>query len=204
MATIQKGELTETLRQFFNVAGSLKLALDENVFPVVVASHLDQPPYRVGAVNFAKRCSQGAVALNLSAAGLHLPRAAAGAARITGVFFESTAIGQQSSLFYHNDAEALTAYSLQGGAVDVERPGPSGATTLRLTPVREFFAAAAAVPSGTSERLALCSFPTATESKYMPCDVLLYPGYGLAVWNQTVNQGVAAAFFGTYYPDASQ
>lgn len=43
---IQRGELTDRLRRFFNIVGSYQGSVDELVSPVVLGQRLDQSPYR--------------------------------------------------------------------------------------------------------------------------------------------------------------
>lgn len=205
MANIQKGELGELLRQFFNVAGALRVRLDETIFGTVALANLDKPPYRIQARLFHKRCTRAALAANFSGCGIHLPLASRGAAVVTGITFEnSTAAAQQLLLIWSNNAEGLTGYALAGGCVDCEQPGSPGASTLRLTPVREFTAADVAIPGGgVSETVKLVEL-LPDSSIYMPFEAVLYPGFGLSVWSNTLNTIVGASFDGEYHADASQ
>jgi hypothetical protein len=199
---IQRGELVERLRRFMGIVGRLPLVLDEVCIPVVSVAELNVPPYRREASNWQKRCSQGAVVGQLSACGVHLPATSAGAARIQRVTYENTsAAAIQLALMYSQNTEGLGGYSLQGGCVDIERPNPVSSGVLKLTPVREYFAAAAALPSGTSEMIDLVDIDV-NASLTKEIDVMIYPGYGLASWCLTANTAMGSSFAGTYYPTA--
>lgn len=202
---IQRGELVDRLRTFLGVVGRLPLVLDEVVIPVVMAGDLNHAPYRRASRHAMKFVGRAATAAVLSGAGVELPLAAAGAFHVDGVLFaNSEAVALQYELLYGMNPQLYTTYAQQGGFADTEIPALPSATTLRLTPLREFWAAQAASPgAGTTERIAVVKL-LANTSMYLPLDVMLYPGYGLSSWCQTVNTAVGATFSGDYYPDASR
>lgn len=200
---IQRGELTEVLRDFFNVAGRARISLDEAIFGTVSLAALDQPPHRREARTFAQRVSHSAVAGELSGAGILLPTGAAGGARLRGILLENgTAAAHQMVLVYSVRAESLPTFTLAGGFCDTERPGESG-TSLRLTPLRGFTSDDAALPGVNFEqRVGLCPL-AANSSFYFPLDIMLYPNVGLAVYCNTANTALGASFYGEYFPEAS-
>lgn len=201
---IQNGELTDVLRDFFNLVGRVTLGLDDTIFGEVMVSDLTQPPFRRFARTFAQRVVAGAIAAESTGAGAYLPVASGGAGRITGITFENvTAVVNDYMVVYTVDTESLAGFADVAGFCDTERPAKAG-TSLRLTPIRMCSAHAAAVPGiNFEQRLALIELPART-SFWKPFDVMLYPGCGLLIYNQTVNAAVGASMDGIYYADAQK
>jgi hypothetical protein len=208
---IQSGTLVEKMRRALGLRGRVPLRCDETLVPVLQVTDLDEPPNRSILDGYAVCCAayKAADAVNYSFVGIELPSTQTGALVVHGTVLCGRAAVSLRTLFLFNAGQADTDrepapdapksntnaefYPAQWSATALPFDVPWGSNQLRGD---------SAGVGYSSGRVVTWLQLLASDSKYLPLQITLRPGWALGWWNDTINQDIRAAFHGTYYPNA--